>query len=153
MSMLKFQRQLAAPNIETFAQVTITSAQLLALFATPQPLVAAPGAGWVTIFVGALLHKPAGTAYGGIAAGEDLQIAYTDGSGLQVGQAETTGFLDQTTAQTRWVHPFHAASAISSITPVANAALVVALLVGEITTGTSPLYVRTFYRIVPAVLP
>lgn len=133
--------------------VTITSAELLALNATPITLVAAPGASKALIFEGAVIHKPAGAAYAGVAAGEDLAIKYTDASGLEVGQAETTGFVDQTTAQTRYVRPHNAASAISSISPVANAALVAHLLVGEITTGDSDLHLRVFYRIVPTVLP
>jgi len=132
--------------------VTITSAELLALNATPQTIVAAPGANLASIFVGCMVHKPAGTAYAGIAAGEDLAINYTNGAGLQVASIETTGFLDQTGAETRWAHAYSAASAISSITPVANAVLVMQLLVGEITTGDSDLNIRVFYRIVPTVL-
>lgn len=134
------------------ATVTITSAQLLALFATPQTLVAAPGANKAIIFDGALLYKPAGTAYAGIAAGEDLSFKYTDASGLEVAECEATGFLDQATAQTRWVNAFRAASGISSITPVANAALVLHMLTGEITTGDSDLLLQVHYRIVPTVL-
>jgi hypothetical protein len=132
--------------------VTITSAQLLALNATPKAIVAAPGAGKALLFEGAALYKAAGTAYAGIAAGEDLAVKYTDGSGLQVGSCETTGFLDQATAQTRHMHPYRAASGVGDITPVANAALVLQLLVGEITTGDSDLKLLVFYRIIPTVL-
>ena len=142
-----------AEGAERFVDKTITTAQLLALFATPQQIIAAPGPNKALIFEGAVIHKPAGTAYAGIAVGEDLAIKYTDASGLEQGQAETTGFLDQASAQTRYVKPHTAASAISSITPVANAALVLHLLVGEIITGTSDLLLRVFYRIVPTVLP
>jgi len=136
----------------TYGTTTITSAQLLALNATPQTIVAAPGANFATIFLGALVHKPAGTAYGGIAIGEDLSIKYTGAAGLELSQCETTGFLDSASAQTRWMRPYTAASLINDITPVANAVLVLHLLVGEITTGTSPLVVRTYYRVVPTVL-
>lgn len=138
------------------ANATITSAQLLALNATPQQVVAAPGAGKAIIVVGAVLHKPAGTAYAGIAIGEDLAFKYTDGAGLEVAVSETTGFLDQATAQTRYTHlrtAANVAGTASDFTPVANAKIVLQLLVGEITTGTSPLYVRVFYRVVPTVLP
>jgi hypothetical protein len=128
----------------------ISSAQLLAMFATPVEIVPAPGAGLALVCDGIAIHKPAGVAYGGIAAGEDLTVKYTNQAGLEVAEVETTGFLDQATAQTRYAGTFRAASLISSITPVVNAALVLALLVGEITTGDSPLHVRTFYRIVPA---
>jgi hypothetical protein len=133
----------------TTTDVTISSAQLLALNATPQTLVPAPGAGRALIFMGAQLHLPAGTAYGGIAAGEDLSFKYTNAAGAAVAQVEATGFLDQATAQSRYVHP----AAAADINPVANAPLVLHMLTGEITTGTSPLKVRVFTRTVDLVLP
>lgn len=127
------------------AKVKVTSAQLLALNATPQTIVEAPGEGKFLELVSATVHKPAGTAYAGIAAGEDLAIKYTNGSGTQVNTSlETTGFLDQTTAETRVTH----ASTTAAIEPVENAALVLQLLTGEITTGTSDLYVTVYYRVV-----
>ena len=143
-------------NAERYVDVTITTGQLLALNATPIEVVAAPGPNKAVIFEGAVLHKPAGTAYAAIAAGEDLSFKYTNGSGLEVAVVETTGFLDQATAQTRYARPQTgaiAAGTVSSVTPVANAALVLQLLVGEITTGDSALIVRVFYRVVPTVLP
>lgn len=129
-------------------RLQITSAQLLALNATPIALVAAPGAGKALIFEGMLVQKPAGTAYAGIAVGEDLSVKYTDSSGAEVAQCETTGFLDAATDQIRYVRPHAAASAASQITPVANAALVLHLLVGEIITGDSPLNIEIDYRVV-----
>lgn len=141
---------------EEYVDVTITSAQLLALNATPQQVVAAPGANKAIIFEGAVIHKPAGTAYAAVAAGEDLSFKYTDASGAEVGVCETTGFVDQATAQTRYVRPTAVGGGVAAtatqFTPVANAALVLHLLVGEITTGTSPLRLRVFYRVVPTVL-
>lgn len=137
------------------ADITITSAELLALNATPISLIAAPGADKAIWFMGAVLTKAAGTAYAGIAAGEDLAFCYTNAAGLDVGVCETTGFLDQATAQARVVNPQTGALAggtVSDFVPVANAALVLALLTGEITTGDSDLKVRVFYRIVPTVL-
>jgi hypothetical protein len=149
--------RLTIPNAITLLpirqiDVTVTSAQLLALNATPIQIVAAPGAGLALILDSAVLHKPAGTAYGGIAAGEDLSIKYTDAAGAAVGGCEATGFLDQTTAQTRFLRGYNAASGVSDITPVANAALVLHMLTGEITTGDSPLRLRVYYRVVPTVL-
>jgi hypothetical protein len=129
-------------------RVQVTSAQLLALNATPQTLVPAPGAGKALVFEGMLVQKPSGTAYGGIAAGEDLSVKYTNGSGAEVAQCETTGFLDQATNQIRYVRPHTAASLNSAITPVENAALVLHMLVGEITTGDSPLNIEIDYRVV-----
>lgn len=143
-------------QVQRVATVTIPTAAVLALNATPVTLVAAPGASKTLIFEGAVLHKPAGTAYGNVAAGDDLALKYTDGSGIDVGVAEMTGFADQTTAQTRFILPQTgalAAGTVSDFVPVANAALVAHMLTGEITDGTSDFIVRVYYRIVPTVLP
>jgi hypothetical protein len=131
-------------------RVSVASAAVLTLNATPVTIVAAPGANRCLIFEGATVYKSAGTAYGGIAAGEDFAVKYTDASGLQVGSCETTGFMDQATAQVRFVRAYSAASGVSDITPVANAPLVLHLLTGEIATGTSPVVLRVLYRIVSA---
>lgn len=127
----------------------VTSAQVKALHATPVEIVPAPGAGLALIFEGAVVQKPAGTAYTGVAAGDDLTITYTNAAGLEVGRVETTGFMDQATAQLRWCYGFRAASGIS-ITPVANAALMISLLGDAITTGNRPLNMEIHYRVVDA---
>jgi hypothetical protein len=135
-----------------YVDVTITSAELLALFTTPKTIVAAPGANLALIFDQIIAYKPAGTAYDGIAAGEDLSISYTNAAGLAVAGIETTGFLDQATAQLRHASAYRAATGISSSTPVANSPLVMHLLTGNIATGNSDLKLRVYYRVVPAVL-
>lgn len=127
---------------ERVAKVEITAAELLALNATPQTLVQAPGAGKYIEFVSATVYKQAGTAYTA-GAGEDIAFKYTDGSGTQVSVSlETTGFLDQTTAQNR-----HVTKSTSNVTPVENAALVAHMLSGEVTGGTGSLYVTVLYRV------
>lgn len=126
------------------ASITITSAQLLALNATPITLVQAPGSNKMLIFNRMTVHKPAGTAYAGIAAGEDLAVKYTNSSGAQVNTSlEATGFLDQTTKQTRLSRAI-----VTEYTPIVNAALVLQMLTGEITTGNSPLYIKIEYAVV-----
>ncbi len=129
-----------------FADVTVSSAELLALNTTPKQLVAAPGAGKILLLEWAQLWLDfATTAYDGIAAGEDLSIKYTNAAGVEVAQIEATGFLDGTADETRYVK----AASAAAVQPVANAALVLHLLVGNIATGNSPLKVRTFYRVLP----
>jgi hypothetical protein len=132
--------------------VTVTSAEVLALFTTPISILAAPGAGYANVLEGVIAYKAAGTAYAGVATTEDLSISYTNAAGLAVAGIETTGFLDQATAQTRYASTYKAASGISSITPVENAALVIHLLIGNIITGTSDLKLRLFYRTIPTVI-
>lgn len=127
------------------ADVTLTTQQVLALNGTPIELVAAPGAGKILLFEAAQFWLDfATTAYDGIAAGEDLSIKYTDGSGAEVAQIEATGFLDGTADETRYVRP-----SSTAVQPVANAALVLHMLSGNIATGDSPLKVRVFYRVLP----
>jgi hypothetical protein len=135
-----------------YADVTITSAQLLALFTTPISILAAPGAGFANVLEGLIAYKAAGTAYGGIDATEDMVVSYTNAAGLAVARVEATGFLDQATAQTRWADAYNAASGASSITPVENAAMVMHMVVGNITTGNSDLKLRLIYRTIPTVL-
>lgn len=132
---------------------TITSAQLLALNATPIQVVAAPGANKAIIVEDVIATKAAGTAYDGIAAGEDLALRYTDGSGTILASIEATGFLDQTTAQCRIASKVVPGIAITTnLTPTANAALVAHMATGEIATGDSDLKLRVRYRVVDTVL-
>lgn len=128
----------------------VTAAQVLALNATPQTIVSAPAAGWAIVPTRMVIHKPAGTAYGGIAVGEDLVLKYTNGSGAQCsGVVETTGFLDQATAQSRYVGmPGATGATAGDVTPVAAAAVVLHMLTGEITTGDSDLHVRVWFDLI-----
>lgn len=130
-------------------QTTITSAQMLALNASPITVVPAPGAGKANIPVGISLFLDfATTAYAGIAAGEDLSLKYTDASGQEQIQVEATGFLDAGADAHRYKVQNDALK-----TPVANAALVLHMLVGEIITGDSSLEVEVFYFTVDVDLP
>ena len=82
-----------------FAEVSLTSANLLALRATPITLVAAPGAGKLTQFLGASLFMDStATAY--TESADNLVIRYQNTTGDVVSEIiETTGFIDQTTDQ------------------------------------------------------
>lgn len=142
-------------NVLGVADVTVTSAQLLALNATPVSLIPAPGAGWAIVPARTLFVKPAGTAYAGVAAGEDLALRYTDGSGTICQVVEVTGFLDQATAQQRILNGWQSAAGtpVGELTPTANAALVAHMLSGEITTGDTALYLRIWYWMARLSLP
>jgi hypothetical protein len=126
------------------AEVTITSAELLALNATPKTLVAAPGAGLAIVPIDVQLFLDYNSAaYAGIAAGENLEVRATNGSGQLFATVESDGLLDATADQYRHIYPLAAAAS----TPVANAALIMCLASGEVTTGNSPIKVRTRYRV------
>lgn len=136
---------------------TVTAAEGQALNATVKELVPAPGAGrflWPVTFVASINvagYTGAGTAFGGIAAGEDLTVWYGDGAGTAAttslwATVETTGFLDQTTEQIRAVEAALTVSAVANFTPLANRNLVLNNS-GAITLGSS-FRVTTFYRII-----
>lgn len=129
-------------NLEHYIDVLISSEEILALHTTPKQLVATPGANKALILIGAfILYDYATAAYADIAAGDDLTVRYTDGSGATVGTIETTSFLDQAGDEVRWVDGAHT----TAVEIVANAALVLSLA-GAITTGAGVLKVRVFYR-------
>lgn len=121
------------------AEVTLTAAQVRTLNATPITVIAAPGAGKAVIPKVVEVYMPYGTAgYDSVGAGDDLELRYTNGSGNVIATVEATGFLDATSNQVRFVFP------ALTITPVANAAVVVTLGIGEIygAAGDSGLVVR-----------
>ena len=139
---------------KVIATATVTTAQVLALNATAIEVVPAPGAGLALVPTLVVIYKAAGTAYAGVATGEDLVLKYTDASGAQCSSAiETTGFLDQTTAETRYAGmPGAITTTAASVEPVANAAVMIHLLSGEITTGDSDLIIRTYCEVIQTVL-
>lgn len=129
------------------AERVLTSAEILALHTTAIEIVpAVPGNIIVPILAYAFMDYPAsgGAAYAAIADGDDLQLRYTDVSGVVALTIETTGFLDQTTDQRRVAIGAPGAG----IVPVTGAALVAALG-GAITTGNSPVSLRVYYYLIP----
>lgn len=140
--------QFASANAVQSAIVTITTAQVLALNATPQTLVAAPGAGKFLEFVSIhIFYDYNAAAYAGVAAGEDLVVVYTGNGGEEVGRVETTGFLDQTSDQHRLSYAAAEKDAVADVIPVDNAVLALQILSAEVITGDSPLICETFYRV------
>lgn len=123
--------------------VVLSSAEILALHTTPIELVAAAGAGKAIALESAVFFLDYNTAaYAGVDAGDDINIRYTDGSGVIAGTLETTGFIDQTADTYAMVRPNN-----NSFIMPANASLV-ASLGGAIITGDSPIAVRVFYRLI-----
>ena len=127
--------------------VAVTSPELLALRATPKTLVPAPGAGYIAMFVEALILLDAGTAY--VEAGDNLAIRYAGTTGLIVSEAiETTGFIDQAGDM--------ATRARAKLDPIGtkaqyeNQPLVLHNTgAAEFTTGTGTLRVKISYQIWP----
>ena len=108
-------------------------------FATPVELLAAPGTGFSLLVDKVIISLPAGTAFAGIAAGEDIQIEYGALNVAVVTDVETTGFLDQTTTETR-VTRFADPTLSFDLTAAANDNIEYTLLVGDITGGRACLF-------------
>lgn len=139
---------------DTFTKtVTITSAQVLALRATPITLVPAPDHRIILEFVRASVQLDYNSiAYAEGAAKEDnLVVRYTDGSGLIVSEEiEMTGFIDQTVDM--FTLGFPALNPILAKTDVAGKKLVLHNVGDEeLTLGDSPLVVDIVYRAIQAV--
>lgn len=126
------------------ADKLITSAQVLALNATPITLVAAPGAGKYLEFLGAAIFLDyGGTAYASD-AGEDLVVKWTNAAGAAVSNSIDGTVFHATADALAYARPLNTAADV--LVSVVNSALVLHLLVGEWITGNSPLKVRTWYR-------
>ena len=125
------------------ADVLITSAQMLALAATPITIVAAPGAGKYLEFMGAVCFLDYNSAAYAADAGEDFQLRYTDGSGALVSDP-IDGELLEATADTLFVlKPIALTVAVTANTPI----VADNVGAGELASGDSPFKVRCFYRI------
>ena len=120
----------------------VAAADVLQLHAVPQVVVPAPGDGLAIVPVRAMIHKPAGVAYGQIANNEDLVFRFTDLAGPMVGAiVEAQGFLDQAGAMSRVL------AFAGEIRPVGNAPIVITIRNGAIAAGDSPLAFEIKYDV------
>lgn len=128
------------------AEVTVTSAELLALRATPKTLVAAPGAGRMLQFITAELILDYNSV-GYTESADNMAVKYTDGSGVKVSEdIEATGFIDQT-ADTVTNAVFRKDTIVAA-SGAANKALVLHNIGdGEYAAGNSPMRVKITYRV------
>jgi hypothetical protein len=129
------------------AEVTVTSAELLALRATPKTIVAAKGAGKMIVFHSAIVLADNGTAY--VVGTNDLAFRYNNTTGDVVSQTiDTAGLLDSTSDIVSFVGPV-ATDTKSPKADVENTPLVLHNTgAGELTTGTGVVRVKCWYSIV-----
>lgn len=125
------------------ADTTVSTSEVRALNVTPKTLVAAPGAGFSIVALGALYYLAAGTAY---TTSGTIQIGCgTAASNIMLNGLTATGFLDQTSAQERYQSQLSG----TSITYVDNTALQLSCTAAQ-TGGGSQLRVRVWYQVVPS---
>lgn len=136
--------------IMSYATVSLTSAQVKALAATQITLVAAPGAGKMIKFMGAVLKLVYGGSNVFTEAGDNLAIKYTDDTGVAVSQTiEMTNFIDQSADTYTNAEP--AIDAIVAASAAENAPLVLDNLGSEIAgnaANDNTLEVSVAYRVV-----
>lgn len=122
-------------------QVALSSAQILALNATPVTLVAAPGSGKVILVQGITLKMvTTATAY---ANGGALEFRYTDGSGAKV-SADIAAAVVTAGAGTSYTS---VSGVTTSLTNVANAAIVIDNATAPFITGTGTAVVNVTYKV------
>lgn len=126
---------------------TISNAATKTLHATPVEIVAAPGAGKAIVDLRVnVKYVYATAAFDSVGGSDDMEFRYTDASGAKLANdIETTGMLDQTSDQYRMSGPV-----LTSLTPVANAPVVVTIATGEVyaAAGGGSLVIQAFYRVV-----
>lgn len=133
----------ADANLVKYVDVSISSAQMLALNTTPKTLVAAPGAGFAILPIelySTITYNT--TAYVCNAAG--LILKYTDGSGTAPGSVLTQAFCQSSASALQNVK-----NSATAFLPTTNAALVLHAGSANPTTGDSVVNVRLYYRVVP----
>lgn len=135
---------------------SITSAEILALNATPKVLISAPGAGKVVIVDEIQLFLDFNSAAYVAGAGEDLQFEYvTGGVDIAAIDNDAVAFLTAS-ADAHWFGKnfgvYDAAAAASGdgvlLGTIDNEGVQVTILSGEVATGDSPIYYKIKYRII-----
>lgn len=121
----------------------ITNDEMKALKATPLVVLQAPGAGWAYQVERIYATCSAGTAWTETA--DNILIEYTGGTDILT--IETTGFIDQATAQVRTQ-----AVVATVLTPVANEGIQITNADDEIGGGTATktCTIQIIYRVVKA---
>ena len=122
----------------------ISTAQVLALNATPITVLSAVGSGIYPQFMGAFVFLDYNSAAYVDGAGEDLVFQQLS-AGVIVSQTIDASEFDGTADALVWVSPNNADASVTN-TLVANGGFEVTIQSGEWATGDSPLKIRLFYR-------
>lgn len=131
---------------EDYAEVTLTSAQVKALKATPITIVAAPGVDLAVVPVAVNVVVNYGGTNAFTETADDLSIGYAGGAELM--EIESTGLIDQTNDEWRYI----TLERDETFIPEENKAIVITNLDDEIAgnaANDNTVKVRVYYRTVP----
>ncbi len=124
--------------------VTISSAEMLALFTTQKVLVPAPGAGKCIIVESVYSTIDYNSAAYAIAGSDTMNILYSGGSTVcQLTEAYLEAAADARQAQR---------ALTTAVTPLVNTAVTAKMSTTNPTTGNSAVKIRVYYRIVDSLL-
>lgn len=132
---------------------TLTSAQLLAMNATPQVVISAPGAGKAIIVDEVELFLDYNSAAYAADAGEDLVLRCTTTTSTIFAQWDDADTIIEGSADTRRLYKCGETTYPATFDPLTadNESVEFAILVGEWATGDSPIKYRIRYRIVTLI--
>lgn len=134
--------------------VNLTSAQVKALRATPQTIIAAPGAGKMIVVESVTLQLNYGGTNAFTESADNLVLQYTDSGTDITASIETTGFIDQTADTVAIVYPATIATAAAATAVVNEAVELFNTGDGEIAgnaANNNTLNVTVAYRVVDIV--
>lgn len=145
----------AASGVQLEASGTLTSAEILALNATPITLISAPGASKAVIVDEIQLFLDFNSAAYVAGAGEDLSIQYSGGAVIAEIDNDAVAFLTAT-ADAQWLGQPSAVYAVSAaasgdgvlLSTIDNESVDITILSGEVATGDSPINYVIRYRII-----
>jgi hypothetical protein len=132
--------------------VTLTTAQIKALFTTPIQVLAAPGANKAYVIRKVTAYMPYNANAYTIGTSGDLKLRYTGAAGAELACLACTGFVDEASSQVRVLAPEAPALAAANLTPVANAAVFATMATANLTVGDSPIKLRIHYEVIDTVL-
>lgn len=127
--------------------VTLSTAQVNALRASPITLVAAQGSNTIIEFLSAVITYDYASAAFTVAGDEDLVIEYADGTDITA-SIETTGFLDQADDEIRFVPSALAVNADLEAS-INQAVRIFNTGAGETADGGGEVDIRFSYRVYP----
>lgn len=141
----------AAADVAKEVTGTLTSAQLLAMNATPQVVIAAPGAGKAIIVDEVELFLDYNSAAYAADAGEDLVLRCTTTTSTVFATWDDADTIIEGTADTRRLHKPAYAATFDPLT-ADNESIEFAILNGEWASGNSPIKYRIRYREVTLIV-